>query len=934
MSDLTQKERRDLVRVLATVWKGADGDATIVEGRLTSDGQYPRPDAPRELNVVCSHNLVLAGDRPFKVGGGGVVIPCLEAAEPKVRYALKAARPSLFFSSLGAAERESEKAENEYLTHLPLAHENIAKMLALDHVDIGYRRHSSRIKLGLPFTLIEWVDGAEPLDSYIENHVTDPFHLADIVRQACRALGHLHDSGKVHWDIKGENVLVGGDGVVKLMDLGNARLLHDDLTRYRRAESAETTDRNLPPSLQERHRAAQVAASARVRERISNRRIPLRLERRELVWDRPWLDLYMLSREINRTFGFDESTLALDGLGRSSRVQLQAARDRVFADEEGAYVMRYLAQLFQQILAASAPQAAPFYKDAHEIVRVLERLRPDYGEATDVPELQPVPQHVLRIPPTVNVPWTPRVEALMNSSPLKRLKRHRQLATVHHVFAGAEHTRWEHVAGTFETMLCLVRALYADRSAVSFRMETSALDVTALMLATLLHDLGHPAFGHQLEESPVVPVPLQHEQYTLLVLRYCLSGTPQRPRNEMERDAAADAALIRPVLDRHWKVEGAAVDDLVRRSIELLEAHSPDRPREHDEDPVARARRVHTEVLGSLITGQLDADKSDYLVRDAHHCGVEYPNGIDRRRLDQALTALSAPREEAPDHEVGLIGVTEKGVLPLESLLVARYQMFRAVYWQHTVRAMTVMLQEAVEMYVARGANPAAINQRRLQTVLHIFRAQRDADALKWLAAELGPRGAELCRGIAGERDALFWEIVGFRGGLDGALPGGVIAHREELYRTLVRRWSRGATGVDGIELIRARRQFRMELAENMTRAAEIEFGGRVPTFRFDDVLLDVPVAGKDEVADLFVVHRDERAPEPIGALTPIARAVADAFETSVRPVRVFIRPSHAARFSGSPSQSERFARVVQHEVERLVDAQLPLPGMDDHPRG
>lgn len=933
MAGLTQKERRDLTRVLAVLWIGANEDASVVESRLRSEGRYPKLQAPRELISVCGHELLLAGDRPFMVGGGGVVIPCVEADEPSVRYALKVARPSLF-STPPKARAEVAKARNEYLTHLPLAHENIAKMLAYDRLRMRYSKYQDALTLELPCTLIEWVDGAEPLDSYIENSVSDPYRLADIFLQACRALGHLHDSGKVHWDIKGDNVLVGRDGVLKLMDLGNARELRDDGSRYTGREFAETTDRNLPPRLQDRHREAQAAAPAQLRERISNRRIPLRLERRELTWDRPWLDLFMLTREMNRLFGFDQTTLDLDGLDKPSSGELQISRDRVFAGEDGAYVLRYLGQLFQRILATADPRTPPFYESAHEIVRVLERLRPDYGEATDVPELQPVPQHVLRIPPTVNVPWTRRVDALMNSAPLRRLKRHRQLATVHHVFPGAEHTRWEHVAGTFETMLRYVRALYADRSSVSFRMETSALDMTALMIATLLHDLGHPAFGHQLEESPAVPEALQHEQYALLVLRNCLGSTSKKKR-PIDLDAASDAAAIRRILDLHWRIEGADVQALVERAIELLEAHSPQKPKHHNEDLVSLAARVHTEVLASLVTGQLDADKSDYLVRDAHHCGVEYPNGIDRRRLDQSLTALTAVRQAQPDRKVGMIGVTGKGILPLESLLIARYQMFRAVYWQHTVRAMTVMLQEAVETYVAPGVDPAQINQRKLQDLLHVFRERRDTNALKWLAGELGPRGAELCRGVAGDRNAIFWEIVGFRGGHDDstALPGGVIAHDEELYRTLVERWSPTATGARGIELIRARRRFRSELAENITKAAKLAYRTRFPTFKFDDVLLDVPVAGKDEVADLFVAHPDERPPEPIGVLTPIARAVADAFETSVRPVRIFIRPAMAKRLCDSPSSSDRFSRLVQDEVEGLLDAQLHLPGLADRPK-
>src|SRR5205814_8597982 len=96
----------------------------------------------------------------------------------------------------------------------------------------------------------------------------------------------------------------------------------------------------------------------------------------------------------------------------------------------------------------------------------------------------------------------------------------------------------------------------------------------------------------------------------------------------------------------------------------------------------------------------------------AHHCGVEYPRGIDKLRFMQSLTVMPVPPpvtlpERAEEHQPrtrrASICVTEKGILPLESLVVARYQMFRAVYWQHTVRAQTAMLQFAIEEYLARG---------------------------------------------------------------------------------------------------------------------------------------------------------------------------------------------------------------------------------------
>jgi hypothetical protein len=65
MSELTQKEQRDLVRVPANIWKGADRNVSTVESWLSPDFRQPLPDAPRELVFVCGHSLLLAGDRPY-----------------------------------------------------------------------------------------------------------------------------------------------------------------------------------------------------------------------------------------------------------------------------------------------------------------------------------------------------------------------------------------------------------------------------------------------------------------------------------------------------------------------------------------------------------------------------------------------------------------------------------------------------------------------------------------------------------------------------------------------------------------------------------------------------------------------------------------------------------------------------------------------------
>jgi HD superfamily phosphohydrolase len=102
--------------------------------------------------------------------------------------------------------------------------------------------------------------------------------------------------------------------------------------------------------------------------------------------------------------------------------------------------------------------------------------------------------------------------------------------------------------------------------------------------------------------------------------------------------------------------------------------------------------------LAGLVAGSLDLDKIEYLNRDALFCGVPYGT-VDVDRLIHALTLLTDPETGRTE-----IGVHEKGLSALESLLFAKYQMFRNVYWHHAIRAATALfkrtIQDAVEAQI------------------------------------------------------------------------------------------------------------------------------------------------------------------------------------------------------------------------------------------
>ncbi len=117
------------------------------------------------------------------------------------------------------------------------------------------------------------------------------------------------------------------------------------------------------------------------------------------------------------------------------------------------------------------------------------------------------------------------------------------------------------------------------------------------------------------------------------------------------------------------------------------------------------AERIYALICGTsesplqgLISGSLDLDKMDYLKRDALMCGVPYGE-IDEDRLMHAMVVLDDPTTQRR-----AVGVRTKGLSALESLLFAKYQMYRNVYWHHAVRSATAMYKRMVEGALADGA--------------------------------------------------------------------------------------------------------------------------------------------------------------------------------------------------------------------------------------
>jgi HD superfamily phosphohydrolase len=269
----------------------------------------------------------------------------------------------------------------------------------------------------------------------------------------------------------------------------------------------------------------------------------------------------------------------------------------------------------------------------------------------------------------------PLERALIDSRPLQRLRSIRQLGFAYLVFPGAEHTRFGHALGAMELAGRVYDAL-ALRGEGLLDPDQRSPTRRLVRAAALLHDIGHAPFSHSAEEH--FQGGIDHEQMTRLMLGL----------DEME------------AVFEQWG------DGLEPQAVARLLAE-PQGATEH--------------LLAQVVSGELDVDKMDYLLRDSLFCGVQYGSYDLARLLDTIL-----PLRDAETEDWGL-GVYEGGVHALEALVMARYYMFTQVYFNPIVKALELHFNEWLSEQEHRW--PAEPESFMTETDISIITAMRESSS-------------------------------------------------------------------------------------------------------------------------------------------------------------------------------------------------------------
>jgi len=318
--------------------------------------------------------------------------------------------------------------------------------------------------------------------------------------------------------------------------------------------------------------------------------------------------------------------------------------------------------------------------------------------------------------------------ALINSRPVQRLRFIRQLGLTYMVYPGAEHSRFSHALGAMELAGRVYDALAAKSDGV-LPQGPGAVERRAVRAAALLHDIGHAPFSHSAEE--LFDEGIDHEEMTRRLIAH---------------------EEIAGIFDRL----GGPLDE--RRVAGLIAGGNPEqapgRASADDERGVER-------LLAQIISGELDVDKMDYLLRDSLFCGVRYGSYDLDRLLDTMLPIEGSPSDRSSSPGRWGIGVDEGGVHALEALVLARYYMFTQVYFNVVSKALELHLSRWL---VAAGwrwpSDPESFLDHDDVTVTSRMRASDNLHARAVTTREHFPLAFETDEHLSARQRAAFEELL------------------------------------------------------------------------------------------------------------------------------------------------------------------------------
>lgn len=606
--------------------------------------------------------------RPLGRGGAGIVIRVTDEHLQTDR-ALKLPRPR--------QEELVDSVRNEADHLKKLRHDHVIRVYHLSAVPTdGY-------KLPYPYFIMDYVEGVRNLRKCIDDQLSAAATsdvlssitawLARTLLSIADALKFLHRNETIHFDVKPANILIDFEGKAVLSDLGFAKrkvqqgeevvagftlfYAHPDLrTEYQHMSSENRVRRRLNPA-QFKYAWDIYAFGKTVLEMLAaiDSHFPDAVQ-----YDYAFVYLHLMACRM-----LDGYNQAKDDTDRARMMQTQNKETPSIFRETW---LNFDAKDFSTIKYTTFAQVL---SDLEELVynrqcgeKVVE-LNSFFGDRVQIAVGSPAV-------------FSTRVKAIVEHPCFSRLGSVLQLGLLNTVYPGVSHTRLEHSLGAFKHCRSYLQALYHDAHNPLFRQLVTDEDLRAVMVASLVHDLGQFPLAHELEE---IDRNVKHEKYTNTWL--------DNPTRDVHGHTICEI-----IENKQW-----GWDVPVDRVKEILTVRRRDGQLFPDAD-------LKDTMLASIIDGPVDVDKLDYLIRDSRNAGLTYGDLIDVDRLVRSLTVVI--HREKSRQCVLTIGVYEKGQSAAESLSFARYLLYQALYWHRISRSVRAMMKQAIRFIPVEGSKRAS----------------------------------------------------------------------------------------------------------------------------------------------------------------------------------------------------------------------------------
>ncbi|WP_321429433.1 HD domain-containing protein [uncultured Methanolobus sp.] len=285
-------------------------------------------------------------------------------------------------------------------------------------------------------------------------------------------------------------------------------------------------------------------------------------------------------------------------------------------------------------------------------------------------------------------------QMVLNTKHVQRLRNIQQLGLVDHVYPGANHTRFEHSIGTMHMA-----------SVIGCSLSLEGEGIRKIRLAGLLHDVGHSAFSHAVEN----------------VLKRNPQFQPVIEGKKFIKHEAFSRDIISRLLPQDNYIAGYVESEFGTDAFEFFD--------EISKIATGDSRSISKPYLAQVIAGDVDADRIDFLLRDSYHTGVSF-GLID---VDQIISSLIIKNDNI------VLGSTDgssygndMALTAAESMLISRAHHYTAIIHHPKTQAARVMLlyalEDALEQFKSKSGTDAAKNE-----IVRFFTEYNDNDLLNFI---------------------------------------------------------------------------------------------------------------------------------------------------------------------------------------------------------